>query len=281
MSGPSTAQASEGGLVRAIGTWGLAASIVNVTIGGGIFRLPASPDVTGRLGAAAPLAYLACAIVMGLIVLCIAEAGSRVSLTGGPYAYVETTFGRYAGFLVGTMLWMVGVTAIPGVASLFADTAARLVPALDSPFGRAGFLAVMFGAVTLINVAGVRQGTRLNAVLTIAKLAPLLLLLAVGLFSVQGVNLAWTSTPAVGDISRASVVLIFAFAGVETALVPSGEVRDSARTVPRAVFIAMGMVTLSTSGCRSSRRACSDPHWWATQRHSPPRPRRSSVRGAA
>ena len=115
-------------LVRAIGTWGLAASIVNVTVGGGIFRLPASPDLTGRLGAAAPLAYVACAIVMLLIVLCIAEAGSRVSLTGGPYAYVEVTFGRFAGFLVGVMLFVVGCTAMPAVAGMLADAAARLVP---------------------------------------------------------------------------------------------------------------------------------------------------------
>jgi APA family basic amino acid/polyamine antiporter len=234
----------DGNLIRAIGTWGLAASIVNVTVGGGIFRLPASPDVTGRLGAAAPLAYLACAIVMGLIVLCIAEAGSRISLTGGPYAYVEMTFGRYVGFLVGVMLWLIGATAIPGVASLFADAAARLVPALDSTAGRALFLAVMFSAVTLINVLGVKQGTRLNAVLTVAKLAPLLLLLGVGLFAVDTQNLKWTHTPAVSDLSRASVILIFAFAGVESALVPSGEVRDTARAVPRAVLLAMALITL-------------------------------------
>ena len=74
-------------LTRAIGTIGLAAGIINITIGGGIFRLPAS--VAGSLGAAAPLAYVICAIAMGLIVMCIAEAGKRVTLTGGPYAYVE------------------------------------------------------------------------------------------------------------------------------------------------------------------------------------------------
>lgn len=232
-------------LVRAIGTWGLAASIVNVTVGGGIFRLPASPEVTGRLGAAAPLAYVACAIVMGLIVLCIAEAGSRVSMTGGPYAYVEATFGRYVGFLVGVMLWLLGCTAVPAVAGVFADTVARLVPAVGTSVGRAVFLALMFGAVATINVLGVRQGTRLNAVLTVAKLAPLLLLLVAGLFVVNGDNLRWTSgAPSAGDISRASVFLIFAFAGVESALVPSGEVRDPARTVPRAVFLATGLVTL-------------------------------------
>src|SRR5687767_14172233 len=92
------------GLVRVMGTFGLAAAIVNMTIGGGIFRLPA--NVAAQLGAAAPVAYLVCAVAMGLIVLCIADAGSRVSLTGGPYAYVGTAFGSYAGFISGLLLWM-------------------------------------------------------------------------------------------------------------------------------------------------------------------------------
>ncbi len=242
---PLSAPASERSLVRAIGTWGLAASIVNVTVGGGIFRLPASREVTGLLGAAAPLAYIICGLAMGLIVLCIAEAGSRVSLTGGPYAYVEVTFGRYIGFMVGVMLWLLGATAIPGVAGLFADAAGRLVPWVGTGAGRAGFLAVIFASVALINIIGVKQGTRLNAVLTVAKLAPLLLLLVAGLFAVQPENLRWTEgLPPVGSLSRASVFLIFAFAGVESALVPSGEVRDPARTVPRAVFLAIALVTL-------------------------------------
>lgn len=239
------AETREGQLVRVIGTWGLAASIVNVTVGGGIFRLPGSPDVSGRLGAAAPLAYLACALVMGLVVLCIAQAGSRVSLTGGPYAYVEATFGRYVGFLVGVLLWVIGATAIPGVAGLFADAGASLVPAIGTLAGRALFLGVIFAAVTWTNVRGVKQGTRLNVVLTVAKLLPLVLLLAGGLMATQATNLRWEhGAPALPDIARASVILVFAYAGVESALVPSGEVRDSARTVPRAVFLAMGIVTL-------------------------------------
>jgi amino acid transporter len=236
--------AGERGLERAIGTWGLTASIVNVTIGGGIFRLPASPEIAGRLGAAAPLAYLVCATAMGLIVICIAEAGSRVSLTGGPYAYVEATFGRYVGFLVGVLLWLIGCTAIPAVAGVFADTVAGFAPAVGTSGGRALFLAVVFAAVTAINVRGVRQGTRLNAVLTVVKVAPLLLLVVAGLFAVRGENLRPTHAPAAGDLARASVFLIFAFAGVESALVPSGEVRDSARSVPRAVFLAMAVVTV-------------------------------------
>src|SRR5690348_4042476 len=212
MSGVSAEEkvtAREGQLVRAIGTWGLAASIVNVTVGGGIFRLPGSPDVAGRLGAAAPLAYLACAVVMGLVVLCIALAGSRIALTGGPYAYVEATFGRYVGFLVGVLLWTIGATAIPGVAGLFADAGASLVPAIGTFVGRALFIGLIFAAVTLVNVRGVKQGTRLNVVLTVAKLAPLLLLLVAGLGAAHGSSLRWEhGVPSAHDLSRAGVILI-------------------------------------------------------------------------
>jgi len=262
MSGSRLARgaARESQLVRAIGTWGLAASIVNVTVGGGIFRLPGSPDVSGRLGAAAPLAYLACALVMSLVVLCIAQAGSRISLTGGPYAYVEATFGRYVGFLVGVLLWVIGATAIPGVAGLFADAGATLVPVIGTVAGRALFIGVIFAGVAWVNVRGVKQGTWLNVVLTVAKLVPLVLLLVGGLVAADGANLRWDDgVPAVSDLARASVILVFAYAGVESALVPSGEVRDSARTVPRAVFLAMGIVTLLYIGLQAAAQGVLGP----------------------
>ena len=231
-------------LVRAIGTIGLAASIVNVTIGGGIFRLPSSPDVAGRLGAAAPLAYLICAVAMGLIVVCIAEAGSRVSLTGGPYAYVEVAFGRFAGFLVGVLLWLTGTMAFAAVSTIFVDNVVRFVPAISGGGGRFLLLAAVLAVLAVVNILGVRQGTRLNAVSTAVKLVPLLLLIVVGIFAIEPANLRWPGMPAAGELSRASIFLIFAFAGIESALVPSGEVRDPARTVPRAVFLAMGVVTV-------------------------------------
>jgi amino acid transporter len=233
---------ADSALVRAVGVWGLAAAIANITIGGGIFRLPA--NVALALGPAAPLAYIVCAVAMGLIVLCIAEAGSRVSLTGGPYAYVELAFGPYVGFLTGVMLWLLGTTAVAAVSTVYVDNAAKLLPGMDAPLARAGLLVVTYALVTTVNVLGVRQGNRLNGVATVAKLLPLLLLVAGGLFAIKGANLVVREAPSVGAATRASIVLIFAFAGVETALVPSGELRDPARTVPRAILIAMVGITL-------------------------------------
>jgi len=236
--------AGEAGLVRALGTWSLAAAVVNVTIGGGIFRAPASPELSGRLGAAAPIAYIVCAVAMGLIVLCIAEAASRVSLTGGPYAYVEVAFGPFVGYLVGVLLWVTATTAFAAVATIFVDNVSRVVPATGAPLGRAGVLAAVLLLFTATNIRGVRQGARLNVVAAVVKLVPLLLLVVGGIFAVDPANLRWVAVPAAADVSRSSIFLIFAFAGIESALVPSGEVRDPARTVPRAVFIAMAVVTL-------------------------------------
>src|SRR5216110_2245992 len=86
-------------LVRGIGVPALTANIVSSTIGAGIFVIPVT--LAKGLGSVAPLAFICCAIAMVLFVTCFAIAGSRVSLTGGLYAYVEVAFGRYVGFLAG------------------------------------------------------------------------------------------------------------------------------------------------------------------------------------
>jgi amino acid transporter len=234
--------APDSALIRALGVGGLAAAIVNITVGGGIFRLPAS--VAGSLGAAAPLAYVVCAVAMGLIVLCFAEAGSRVALTGGPYAYVEVAFGPFVGFLSGALLWAGLTAALAAVTSFFADSLAALFPPLDSTPARVAMMLIVLAALTALNVRGVRNASRFNTAMTIAKLLPLVFLIVAGAFAVRRENLVWQYAPTVGAVGRSSAVLIFAFLGVEAALVPSGEVKDPARTVPRAVFLAIGAIAL-------------------------------------
>ena len=232
--------ASSEPLLRVMGTLGLAAAIVNITVGGGIFRLPA--NVAGSLGPAAPVAYLVCAAAMALIVLCIADAGSRVSLTGGPYAYIGVALGPYAAFLAGVMLWMLGLFATAAVSTVFAASVGQLVPALGGH--ETAVLVATFAFWALVNVQGVALGARLNSLATVAKLVPLVLIAVGGLFVVRSEHLAVAAWPAAGDVARTSLLLIFAFAGVETALVPSGEVKDTSRTVPRAIALAMAGITL-------------------------------------
>lgn len=238
----TTSAPSERGLVRAVGTVGLAAGIANIMIGGGIYRLPAS--VAETLGASAPIAYVVCAVVMALIGLCIAEAGSRVSLTGGPYAYVEAAFGPFAGYMTGVMTWMVGITAFAAVATVFIDSLGAMLPFFASPNGRAFGLIAAFVFLATVNIFGVKHGNRLNTTMIIVKTLPLLVLVGVGVFAIDPTYLQPTESPAIANIARTSIVLLFAFTGVESALIVGGELRDPARTVPRGIFLGMAGVTV-------------------------------------
>src|SRR4051812_6873880 len=224
---------SDVGLVRAIGFRDLTASIVNTTIGAGIFVLPAV--VAAGLGPAAPIAYLVCAALMALIVSCFAAAGSRVSLTGGLYAYVEVAFGPFVGFIAGVLYQLMAAFAVASVASAFAGSVGALWTASATPAGRAAVLIVLIAVLATVNVRGVTFGARLVEAAAVAKLLPLVVLVATGLWFVNPDYLPMPALPAAPALGRTAVILIFAFLGVEIALVPSGEMRDPARTVPRAL----------------------------------------------
>lgn len=230
-------------LVRAVGVSGLTAGIINYTIGAGIFVLPAV--VAARIGGAAVVAYVVCAVAMALIVLCFAQAGSRVSLSGGAYAYAGTVFGPYIGFLVAMMLWFgANVLASASVANIFVGALGQFIPAAGEPMIRGGILIALYGMLAVINMRGVKLGIRVVEGFAVAKLTPLIILVVVGAFAVSAANFTWPGMPSFGELSRTSAMLIFAFLGVESALTPSGEVRNPASTVPKAVFLALAVVTL-------------------------------------
>ena len=115
---------AEAGLVRALGVPQLTATIINYIVGSGIFALPAI--AYAQLDGAAPLGYLATAIMMLLVALCFAAAGSRVALSGGPYAYAESALGPLVGVLTGAIASLANVAAGAAVAVLFADSTLRL-----------------------------------------------------------------------------------------------------------------------------------------------------------
>src|SRR5436190_12689648 len=229
-------------LIRAIGVPGLTANIINSTIGAGIFVLPAL--VAKGLGPAAPVAFICCAIAMVLFVTCFAIAGSRVSLTGGLYAYVEVAFGRYVGFLAGVLYGITALGAVAGVVNVLVNSIALTVPYLDHPAIRIVVMLVVYGSLVLINIRGVPEGAGAVTTLTVAKLLPLLLFICAGIFFIHPANLTWTGWPSSKSLGDAVILLIFAFVGIEVALIPSGEVKNPARTVPRSAYLALVITTI-------------------------------------
>jgi amino acid transporter len=233
----------EEGLRREIGLWGLTSNIVNVVIGSGIFVLPAI--VSEKLGASGILAYLFCGFLITTIMLCFAEVGSRITVTGGAYAYIEAAFGKYFGFLT-TNIFVFGssMMAASAVANALVNTLATFAPVLASTWAKTAFLISIFSLLTIVNVIGVKKGITLVKITTIAKLTPLLLLILFGITKVAATNLVWTSTPEFSDLGKISLILFFAFQGAEGSLSISGEVKDPKRNVPRAIFLSFSIILI-------------------------------------
>jgi amino acid transporter len=230
-------------LERVIGVRALTLNAINIIVGASIFAVPAI--VAGELGAAGWTAFLLCGIMMGLVMVCFAASGSRVTGAGGLYAYADRAFGPFAGSVVGVLLWLPnGALATAAVSNLLTGTVGHLWPAAGSGAGRALTIVLAYSAFALINLLGVRPGVRVSEVLTAVKLIPLILIVLVGMFALQPENLRWTSVPRLTALAQMTVLLNFTFQGAEGALNASGEVQDAARAVPRAILLALGSVTL-------------------------------------
>jgi amino acid transporter len=139
---------------------------------------------------------------------------------------------------------MVLTFAMAAVATLLAANLGALVPLLASRPASAATLVVVYVVFAAVNLLGVERGARVNTGLTVVKILPLLLLIVGGSFAIDPVNLASPDPPDMGTLARSSLLLVFAFAGAEAALVPGGEVKDPARTVPRALLVGMVTITM-------------------------------------
>ncbi len=224
------------GLKRVVGVRGLALSIVNCVIGAGIFALPAIVSIA--MGAFGVFSYIFCSMMLAAIMLCYAEIGSRVTTSGGSYAYVEAAFGNFPGYIV-NWLYFFGWSILSSAAlmNIIADSLALIFPAFANPLVRGVFFFVLIGFMILMNVRGAKQGIGLVKLTTIIKLLPLFGIIIFGFSHVKVINLRWEHIPSLKTFGDTALILFFAFAGFETALGVSGEFKNPKRTVPRGIFL--------------------------------------------
>ena len=239
---PGTEQSS---LVRAIGRWSLAALVVNSVIGSGIFGLPS--DVARLIGRASPWAVLLAGAAAGVIMACFAEVASQFNQAGGPYLYVRAAFGRLLGIEMGWMLWLVRLAAPAATADLFVIYCGEFWPQAKEALPRFLILTFLYGLLTLINYRGVRTGTLVSNVFTVAKLVPLFLVAIAGAFYLAAGHRASPVLPTGAGPSawlKACLLLVFAYGGFETALTPLGEAKNPRRDVAFALFTSLITCTL-------------------------------------
>jgi APA family basic amino acid/polyamine antiporter len=106
------------------------------------------------------------------------------------------------------------------------------------------FILLLVATLVSINYRGVRSGARVIEAVTVAKLVPLLAFIGIGVFFIEPANLAWEAVPDMSAVLGTAGIVIFAFSGIEGSLIPSGEVKNPSKTVPRAAFLALGAATV-------------------------------------
>ena len=237
---PSSAGGTEPALRRALGRWDLTAIGINQVIGAAVFAQPAL--LAAHAGAWSPWMVAAVGVASMLIALSFAEVGSRFEGTGGPYLYTRAAFGRFAGFEVGWIGWLVRITSWASVVNVLVSALGYYWPNLTAGILRTTILSTVVVAIMALNIRGIKQSSIVLNTLTIGKLTPLVIFIVLGLPHVSAAALHVDAMPAWPAISTASLLLIFTFGGYEIIPVPAGEARNPQQAVPFAMIAAITIV---------------------------------------
>src|SRR6267142_5856115 len=218
-----TADTSSPTLVRDLRRSDLVALTVNNVIGAGVFTMPAA--LAAGAGRASLAVLLLTLLLASMMALCLVEVASRFDRTGGPMIYAYEAFGPGAGFVVGWLMYLARLSAFGAITVVMLDYAAGLWPAFGAPAPRLATTTGIVAVLTVINLRGVVRGARMSSVLAVAKVVPLVLVAAAGIW-MAGQPSGSLPPTRLGDLGGAVLVALFAFMGFETGAVLSGEVRN-------------------------------------------------------
>jgi len=233
-STPPTASAD----TRKLGIWMCLALVVGNIIGSGVFLLPAS---LAPYGINSVIGWIVTAAGAMFLAVVFARLARVYPQAGGPYVYPRVAFGELVGFLMAwgywTSVWVGNAAiAIGTVASL-----AELIPALKTSVGAPAVVAcLLIWFLTLVNYRGVKFMGVFQLVTTILKLLPLLAVIVLaGLLLLEGnpnVILAEPQPITFDAVTASAALTLWALLGLECATVPSDNVIDPQRTIPRATL---------------------------------------------
>lgn len=210
-------------------------------IGTSVFVLPGT--LGGRLGWPSLIAWALAAALIGAIVLCFAEVASRFSGTGGAYLFTRATFGPFVGLQIGWMSYFVRIITAAVQANVFTTYLAEYWPWAGTRAGGAAVTAGFLGLLAAVNIRGVLSGARLSNAIALVKIAPLLALGALGLLWIGGHPAPHhtPSDPTVGSWLEVLLLLMFAYGGFESAMIPLAEARNPRRDAPIALLCGLGL----------------------------------------
>jgi basic amino acid/polyamine antiporter, APA family len=234
-------------LPRRLGLWSAIAVVVGITIGSGIFRTPAS--VTNRLPG--PLPVFGVWIAGGIVAMCgaltLAEVAAAFPDTGGIFVFIRKSWGRLPAFLFGwAELAIIRAAAVGAIATTFAEYLLRVLgfdPGVAPYDSWVHYVAaVAIALIAALNYVGVRWGSLIQNVTTVAKYFGLLFIvvaaIVIGIPKTGGhfTPIMPPGSFSIAPFGLALVSVLWAYDGWADLAFISGEVKDPARNLPRALI---------------------------------------------
>ncbi|HUN71648.1 MAG TPA: amino acid permease [Steroidobacteraceae bacterium] len=234
---------------RSLGPWGATAVVVGVTIGSGIFRVPAT--VAAQLHAPGPA--MLCWLLGGLISLCgalsVAELGAALPRSGGIFAYLLECFGPVPAFLYGwACLTVITPAALGATSTIFAEYLGYFLPI--SPAAVHYVAALTIALMGVINYVGLRRASAVMNVTTAAKFIAVIVLGLLAFTAVRGP--ATHSLPAAATthavtlslIASALIPVLWTYDGWSNLTSVGGEISRPQTTLPLGLLLGTACVVL-------------------------------------
>lgn len=226
-------------ITKKMGFWQCWGMSVGVMIGSGIFLLPTVLAPYGWISLLGWLLTCSGTIVLALV---LARLAGTTDHAGGPYAYVRESFGDLAGFLIGWGYWVGVVFGVTAIAVGFAGYMGSIFPIFAANSLTQALVAAMgIGVLTWVNIKGISEAATVQLVLTILKIVPLIVIIGLGIaygdidnfpsFNPQQLSMAEA-------LASTALLTMWAFIGIEAAVIPTSDVEDPKKTVPIAVVSA-------------------------------------------
>lgn len=231
--------------VKPMGFWSMLLFGITGIIGSGIFLLPSSG--VQLIGVASIFVLLFDALLVISIALCFAKAATYFDRDGGPYLYAKEAFGNFVGFEVGFVTWAIRLIAQATMAVAFTTALGSIFPYFATQTGKMLVASILIIGLSATNIAGVNLSKILINTVTVAKLLPLILFVAVGIFFIKGNNFnpmfpggEYVS----GSFGQAAVTLFYAFTGFEGIVVAAGDMENPKKNLPKVIFLSILVVSL-------------------------------------
>ncbi|MFE6958283.1 APC family permease [Streptomyces sp. NPDC057696] len=247
--------AGPGGLRRSMGLTQLTLLGISSVVGTGIFFVLGT--AVPKAGPGVVLSFVVAAVVAGLAALCYVELAGAIPVAGSTYSYTYASLGEGAAYLVAWCLILEYGVAVSTVAvswgqylneltdALFGFT---LPDAISQPPGAGGVVNIPALVVvllcSLLLARGTRESARLNAVMVCVKLSVLVLFVAVAFTAFRAGHFADFAPHGASGIGVAASAVFFSYVGFDTVATASEEVRDPRRTIPLALLLTLGAVTV-------------------------------------